>query len=213
MVSVAQEMNTTGINQGTAGNLSVRINQGMLITPSSVSYAQMSPNDLVALDFSGNYLKAQKQSAETSHQKPSSEWRLHADIFKQRPEINAVLHCHSTYATAIACHGKSIPSFHYMTAIAGGEDIRCAEYRTFGTTELSGNAVKALQGRYACLLEQHGQVSIATSLEKALQIAIEVETLAKIYLVSCQLGEPKKLDSDEMQKVLNKFQCLKYGHG
>ena len=143
--------------------------------------------------------------------KISSEWRLHTEIHKQREGIHAVVHCHSINATALACHNKSIPSFHYMTAVAGGRNIRCAKYATFGSNELSVNAVLALKNRLACLLSQHGQVAIGNNLKNTLKLAIEVENLANIYLKSCILGKPKLLSKKEMKIVLGKFKAIEYG--
>ena len=209
LVATARQMNASGINQGTSGNLSVRIPGGLLITPSSLPYGQMGPADLVALDFEGRPLASAEAPARPSR-RPSSEWRLHADILASRPEVQAVLHCHSIHATALACHGRPIPPFHYMTAVAGGDDIRCAAYATFGTAELSDRAVEALQDRLACLLAQHGQVALGTSLEQALRIAIEVETLARMYLQALQLGEPPLLSAEQMAAVHQQFRSLLY---
>ena len=206
LVAVARRMNASGINQGTSGNLSVRIPGGMLITPSSLPYDRMQPEDLVALDLQGQPL-----GNGGCQRRPSSEWRLHADILASRSEIAAVLHCHSIHATALACHGRAIPPFHYMTAVAGGHDIRCAPYATFGTAELSAAAVQALQDRLACLLAQHGQVAVGSSLDQALRLAIEVETLAHMYLQACQLGEPPQLSAEQMDQVQHQFRTLLYG--
>jgi len=208
LVAVARRMNASGINQGTSGNLSARIPGGMLITPSSLPYDQMQPEDLVALDLAGQPLPG---AAASAGRRPSSEWRLHADILASRPEVQAVLHCHSIHATALACHGRPIPPFHYMTAVAGGDDIRCAAYATFGTAELSQLAVQALEGRLACLLAQHGQVALGSSLDQALRIAIEVETLAHMYLQALQLGEPPRLSPEQMAAVHHQFRTLLYG--
>jgi L-fuculose-phosphate aldolase len=206
LVTVARRMNASGLNQGTSGNLSVRIPGGLLITPSSLPYELMQPEDLVALDLAGS-------SRDDGARRPSSEWRLHADILAGRPEIAAVLHCHSIHATALACHGRAIPPFHYMTAVAGGDDIRCAPYATFGTAELSELAVAALVDRRACLLGQHGQVALGASLDQALRIAIEVETLAQMYLQALQLGEPPLLSPEQMAAVHHQFRTLLYGAG
>jgi L-fuculose-phosphate aldolase len=206
LVTVARRMNASGLNQGTSGNLSVRIPGGLLITPSSLPYELMQPEDLVALDLAGS-------SRDDAARRPSSEWRLHADILAGRPEIAAVLHCHSIHATALACHGRPIPPFHYMTAVAGGDDIRCAPYATFGTAELSELAVAALVDRWACLLGQHGQVALGASLDQALRIAIEVETLAQMYLQALQLGEPPLLSPEQMAAVHHQFRTLLYGAG
>lgn len=206
MVAVARRMNGSGINQGTSGNLSARLADGLLITPTSLPYDQMGPADLVALDLAG-------QPLDTDQRRPSSEWRLHADILRSRPDVMAVVHCHSTSATALACHGRGIPSFHYMVAVAGGVDLRCAPYALFGTQEFSDLALQALQDRQAALLAHHGQVALGTSLEQALRLAIEVETLARMYLQACQLGEPPRLSTEQMQAVQQQFRALLYGAG
>lgn len=207
MVAVARRMNASGINQGTSGNLSARLPAGFLITPTSLPYERMEPADLVALDFDGQPLAG----AQAEQRRPSSEWRLHADVLRCRPEIEAVVHCHSTRATALACHSRGIPSFHYMAAVAGGADIRCAPYALFGTSELSHLAVQALEGRLACLLAHHGQVALGRSLDQALRIAIEVETLAAMYLEASRLGEPPLLGDAEMERVLQQMRTLLYG--
>ena len=201
MVDICRRMNSSGINQGTAGNLSVRHGNGFLITPSSLPYDIMQPEDLVEMDFDGTY----------EGRRPSSEWRFHRDILRERTDINAVLHCHSIYATTLACHHKTIPSFHYMTGVAGGTTIRCAKYATFGTQELSNNALEALMDRRACLLGQHGQISLGETLEAALWLAIEVETLSRIYVQALTLGEPPVLPDDEMARVIEQMRRMSYG--
>ena len=208
LVDCARRMQASGINQGTSGNLSVRIPGGMLITPSSLPYEQMQPTDLVALDLKGEPLFIPADGR--PQRRPSSEWRLHADVLASRPEVQAVLHCHSIHATALACHGRDIPPFHYMTAVAGGHDIRCAPYATFGTQELSDGVVQALEGRLACLMAQHGQVSVGPTLDKALALAVEVETLARIYLQALALGEPPLLNAEQMEQVRHQFRTLLY---
>ncbi|MDA0726866.1 MAG: class II aldolase/adducin family protein [Vulcanococcus sp.] len=208
LVDCARRMQASGINQGTSGNLSVRIAGGMLITPSSLPYEQMQPSDLVALDLKGEPLFIPADGR--PQRRPSSEWRLHADVLASRPEVQAVLHCHSIHATALACHGRDIPPFHYMTAVAGGHDIRCAPYATFGTQELSDGVVQALEGRLACLMAQHGQVAVGPTLDKALALAVEVETLARIYLQALALGEPPLLSGEQMEQVRHQFRTLLY---
>ena len=208
LVDCARRMQASGINQGTSGNLSVRISGGMLITPSSLPYEQMQPSDLVALDLKGEPLFIPADGR--PQRRPSSEWRLHADVLASRPEVQAVLHCHSIHATALACHGRDIPPFHYMTAVAGGHDIRCAPYATFGTQELSDGVVQALEGRLACLMAQHGQVAVGPTLDKALALAVEVETLARIYLQALALGEPPLLSGEQMEQVRHQFRTLLY---
>ena len=208
LVDCARRMQASGINQGTSGNLSVRIAGGMLITPSSLPYEQMQPSDLVALDLKGEPLFNPADGR--PQRRPSSEWRLHADVLASRPEVQAVLHCHSIHATALACHGRDIPPFHYMTAVAGGHDIRCAPYATFGTQELSDGVVQALEGRLACLMAQHGQVAVGPTLDKALALAVEVETLARIYLQALALGEPPLLSGEQMEQVRHQFRTMLY---
>jgi L-fuculose-phosphate aldolase len=206
LLQSARALNASGINQGTSGNVSVRMADGLLITPTSLPYDQMGPADLVALDLGG-------QPLEPDQRRPSSEWRLHADILRSRPEVMAVVHCHSTSATALACHGRGIPPFHYMVAVAGGVDLRCAPFALFGTQVFSDLALQALQDRQAALLAHHGQVTLGSSLDQALRLAIEVETLARMYLQACQLGEPPCLSTEQMQAVQQQFRALLYGAG
>ena len=203
MVAICRRMNSSGINQGTAGNLSVRSGDGFLITPSSLPYDTMTPDDIVEMDFSGTY----------AGRRPSSEWRFHRDILKARQDIDFVLHCHSIYATTLACHHKTIPSFHYMTGVAGGTTIRCSRYATFGTQELSDAALEALEGRLACLLGQHGQISLGKSMESALWLAVEVETLSRVYVQALTLGEPPVLPDEEMERVIAQMKRMSYGFG
>ena len=203
VVDTARALNASGINQGTSGNVSARIECGLLVTPTSLPYEQMAPNDLVALDLQGNPLNV-------GQRRPSSEWRLHADILRSRPEAMAVVHCHSTSATALACHGRGIPPFHYMVAIAGGDSVRCAPYDLFGTQAFSDGALGALQDRQAALLAHHGQVCVGATLQQALRLAIEVETLARMYLQALTLGEPPLLSGEQMAAVQQQFKTLLY---
>jgi L-fuculose-phosphate aldolase len=203
MVETCRKMNSTGINQGTAGNLSVRLDaHSFLITPSSLPYELMKPDDIMKMDFDGTF--------EGKH-RPSSEWRFHRDILRHRSDINVVLHCHSMYATTLAVHHKTIPSFHYMTGVAGGTTIRCARYATFGTQALSDAAIEALDGRLACLLGQHGQISLGKTLASALWLAVEVETISRMYVQALTLGEPPVLDDAEMARVIGQMQRMSYG--
>jgi len=202
MVETCRRMNASGINQGTSGNLSARMADGFLITPSSMPYEHMQPDDLIRMAFDGSH--------EGRH-RPSSEWRFHRDILRQRPDANVVLHCHSVYATTLAVHRKAIPAFHYMIAVAGGTTIRCAKYATFGTQLLSDYALEALTDRKACLLGQHGQISLGTTLAGALWLAVEVETLARIYVQALALGEPPVLDDAEMGRVIEQIRRMSYG--
>jgi len=203
MVATCRRMNEVGINQGTAGNLSLRNSKGFLITPTSLPYDQMQPSDLVQMFFDGTF--------EGQH-RPSSEWRFHRDILQSRNDIDCVLHCHSIYATTLAVHHKTIPSFHYMTAVAGGTTIRCARYATFGTQALSDAALEALQDRLACLLGQHGQISLGRTLASALALAIEVETLSRLYVQALTLGEPPILADEEMARVIQQMKKMSYGN-
>ena len=209
VVDTARALNASGINQGTSGNVSARIDGGLLITPTSLPYEQMAPEDLVALDLKGQPIGC-GPAGEGQARRPSSEWRLHADILRSRPEAQAVVHCHSTSATALACHGRGIPAFHYMVAIAGGDSVRCAPYDLFGTQAFSDGALRALQDRQAALLAHHGQVSVAATLAQALRLAIEVETLARMYLQAMALGEPPLLSPEQMAAVQQQFKTLLY---
>ena len=162
-----------------------------------------SPEDIVAMGFDGAY----------EGLRPSSEWRFHRDILRARDDVNVVLHCHSVYATTLACHHKTIPAFHYMTGVAGGNTIRCARYATFGTQALSDAAIEALEGRLACLLGQHGQIALGRNLEAALWLAVEVETLSRMYVQALTLGEPPILPDDEMERVIAQMKRMSYGMG
>lgn len=203
MVEICRKMNASGINQGTSGNLSLRIDGGFLITPSSLPYDIMEPEDIVEMDFEGTF----------AGRRPSSEWRFHRDILQHRDDIDVVLHCHSVYATTLACHHRPIPAFHYMTGIAGGTTIRCSRYATFGTQALSDAALEALEGRLACLLGQHGQISLGKTLEGALWMASEVETLSRLYVQALTLGDPPILADDEMARVIEQMKRMSYGLG
>ncbi|MEB3348579.1 MAG: class II aldolase/adducin family protein [Cyanobacteriota bacterium] len=207
LLTAATQLQTSGLNSGTAGNLSLRIPGGLLITPSSLPTDRMGPEDLVAIDLQGQPLPPAREGLRA----PSSEWRLHADLLRQRPEIGAVVHCHSIHATALACHGRGIPPFHYMVVQAGGPDIRCASYATFGSQALSDLAAEALDGRMACLLAHHGQVTLGATLEQAQALAIEVECLAQMYLTALQVGEPPLLTHAEMGRVAEQMRLRHYG--
>lgn len=192
IVAACRSMNASGLNQGTSGNISVRDGDGMLITPTSLSYDVMEPADIVRVGPDGG--------SEGRHA-PSSEWRFHHDILRSRPDVNAVVHAHPVHATALAMHNRDIPAVHYMVAIAGGRDIRCAPYARFGTQALSDVALVALEGRMACLLAHHGVIALGRNLDQAMWIAGEVETLAHMYLCSLQLGEPSRLSDEEIAGV------------
>jgi len=196
IIDACLRMNALGINQGTSGNISLRHGAGMLVTPTSVPYETMQPEQIVFMGFDGSF---------DSSQRPSSEWRFHLDILKARPEVNAVVHAHPPYATTLAIMGREIPPVHYMVAVAGGDSIRCAPYATFGTEELSRHAVSALKDRLACLLAHHGMIAIGPSLSKAMWLAVEVETLARQYHGCLQIGTPPLLSKAEIKNVLSRM--------
>ena len=196
IIATALRMNALGINQGKAGNISVRLGAGYLITPSGLPYDETAPGDIVAMDLDGQ---------SRGSRQPSSEWRFHQDIYRARPDVAAVLHAHCPYATTLACLELEIPAFHYMVAVAGGNNIRCAPYATFGTQELSDHAVAALQCRKACLLAHHGMIAVGPSLRDALALAVEVEALAAQYWRILQIAQPKLLADAEMAIVVEKF--------
>ncbi len=202
MVETCREMNRIGLNQGTSGNLSHRIPDGFLITPTSLPYERMGPEDIVAMGFDATF--------EGRH-RPSSEWRFHRDILQARPDHNVVLHTHSIYATTLAVHERGIPAFHYMVAVAGGTDIRCSPYACFGTQDLSDHALAALQDRSACLLGHHGLIVLADTFERALWRAVEIETLAKMYVHALAIGEPPRLTEAQMTQVIEQIRRMSYG--
>jgi len=190
------QMNALGINQGSAGNISVRFEDGFLITPSGMAYEHLQPDNIVFVDLQGNC---------RDDLNPSSEWRMHRDIYTARSEAAAVLHAHSTFATALSCLRIDIPAFHYMIAVAGGHSIRCADYALFGTQQLSENMLSALSERRACLLGTHGMICFHESLERALWLGVEVETLAKQYWYARQAGDPVILTERQMDEVMQQF--------
>ncbi|MCB9930087.1 MAG: class II aldolase/adducin family protein [Alphaproteobacteria bacterium] len=199
VVDTVRRMNGLGINQGTSGNASVRWGEGMLITPSGLPYEAMEPEDVVAVRLADGDCTARNGL------KPSSEWRFHRDILAARPDLNALVHTHGRAVTTLACLHQDIPAFHYMVAVAGGDTIRCAPYALFGTQALSDHALKALDGRKACLLANHGMIACDASLDKALALAVEVETLADTYWRCLQVTRPAILNSGQMAEVLEKF--------
>ena len=201
IIDACLRMNSLGINQGTSGNISLRHDDGMLITPTGTPYETMQPEQIVFMRLDG--------SVETN-QRPSSEWRFHRDIIKARPEVNAVVHAHPPYSTILAIMGMAIPAVHYMIACAGGDTIRCAPYATFGTEELSQHAVTALEDRSACLLAHHGMIAVGPSLAKAMWLAVEVETLARQYHGCLQIGTPPLLPRAEIENVMSRM--AGYGH-
>jgi L-fuculose-phosphate aldolase len=196
IISTCLEMNALGINQGTSGNVSARTSKGFLITASGVPYGSMKPEHVVEMDLDGGY---------RGDYLPSTEWRMHLDIYKHRPEAAAVVHVHSTYATAIACLRREIPAFHYMIGVGGGDNIRCSDYAEFGTEALSATMLKALESRSACLLANHGQIVFGANLAQALWRAGEVETLAHQYWAASLAGKPIILSKTLMSSVLARF--------
>lgn len=196
LLSISQKLSILGLNKGTSGNASVRCEQGFLITASGIAVENMSANDLVNMQLDGSY---------AANQNPSSEWRFHRDIYLHRPEINAIIHTHSMFASTLSTFRRDMPAFHYMIALCGGDSIRCASYALFGTQQLSDNALAALQNRQACLLANHGMIALGANLEKALNITQEVETLCEQYLRALQVGEPIILTEQEMLDVQEQF--------
>jgi L-fuculose-phosphate aldolase len=196
IVKACQDMNRRGINQGTSGNISVRVKEGFLLTPSGIAYDEMKAADIVLM---------KPDSSHAGSRKPSSEWRFHHALMAKRPEIGAVVHTHSMFATTLSCLGMEIPAVHYMVAAAGGYNIRCAPYATYGTQETASNAVKALQDRNACLLANHGMIVVGPNLKKAMWLAVEVETLAAQYWRALQVGKPNILSKAEIGRVVDKF--------
>lgn len=196
LLHITRGLSAQGLNKGTSGNASIRIADGLLVTPSGMPVEQLTANSMVYMQWDG--------TAEAG-KKPSSEWRIHRDIFQARPEVNVVVHCHSMFATTIACLGRDVPPFHYMIATAGGDDIRCASYALFGTQALSDVALIALQDRKACLLAHHGMLALGKDVAQALAIAVEVENLCEQYWRLLQLGEPKLLSPEQMREVHKQF--------
>ncbi len=196
VIDVAQRMGRMGLNKGTSGNVSARAGGGFLVTPSGMPSEALHPADLAALDLDGEW---------SGKRKPSSEWRFHRDLYLTRPEVGAVVHAHAPFCTTLAVLGRGIPAFHYMIAMLGGRDVRCAPYATYGTQELSDHALAALEGRKACLLANHGMLAVGNDLEDALANAVELESLAEQYWRALQIGEPLILPDDEMDRIIEKF--------
>lgn len=196
LLHAARELTRLGLNKGSSGNAGIRLADGLLVTPSGVPAEQLSENSMVYMQWDGT---------PEAGKKPSSEWRMHRDILQARPEVNVIVHCHSMFATTIACLGRDVPPFHYMIAVAGGDNIRCAPYALFGTQELSDSALPALQDRKACLLAHHGMLALGQDVAQALAIAVEVEDLCQQYWRLLQLGEPPLLSAEQMQQVQAQF--------
>jgi len=196
LLDASQRMVELGLNRGSSGNASVRDGDGMLITPSALPVSEMTLASMVRMDLAGKVLEGGK---------PSSEWRFHRDILAARPEIGAVVHAHSTFATTIACMRRDVPAVHYMIALAGSDHIPCTPYSVFGEQELSDHALAALQGRKACLLGNHGMIALGTDLADALAVAEEVEFVCEIYWRTLQAGGPHILTAQQMHDVKLKF--------
>ena len=199
IVAKARWMNATGLNQGTSGNISARYKDVLLITPSATPYDSMTPESIAAMPLDGEY------GSWSGPLKPSTEWRFHFDITKSRPDVGAIVHTHSTYATVLAIARKEIPACHYMMAAFGGTTIRCAGYARYGTKELSDFALKALEGRNGCLLANHGMIALGANLDKAMWLAVELETIAKQYYLSLALGNPVILSDEQIAETAGGF--------
>ena len=209
VIATAREMNALGINRGKSGNVSARWRDagfdGYLITPSGIPYDEIAADDVVAMPIDSDRSTVRGARPQSSRL-PSSEWRFHRDIYRARPDSGAIVHTHAPFATSLACLHRDIPAFHYMVAVAGGNDIRCASYATFGTQALSDHALVALNGRRACLLANHGMIAIGVTLATALALAVEVETLAEMYWRALQIGTPVILSDAEMSDIVERFQ-------
>ena len=209
IIEYSLRLNSTNLSPLRSGNISLRSNEkdtdGYLITPSGKKYESLKPEDIV---FMGLNEEIEKNNSELN---PSSEWRFHRDIYVNKKDAGAIVHAHSPHATAVSSHRKSIPAFHYMIALAGGNDIKCAEYATFGTEELSKNIIEALEERTACLMSNHGQVAFGKNLEDAFELAQEIENICHQYTIALKLGKPKILSSTEMSKILDKIIHYKKG--
>ena len=204
VVSACRELTRRGLTHGTSGNVSVRCGaRRFFVSPSGMDYEVLQADDVPLMDLNGRWF---------GRCRPSSEWRFHRDILESRPDVGAIVHTHSPRATALACTGRGIPAFHYMVAVAGGRDIRCAPYHTFGTQELSDAALTALQDRKACLLANHGVIATGADLASAVALAGEIENLALQYSAALTLGEVRILDDAEMSRVIEKFRTYGQQH-
>ena len=203
VIKHAKMLNSKKLSALRSGNISIRYKEGFFITPSGKRYSSLKKKDIVFVSLKGIFDK--KKGI------PSSEWRFHQDIYLNKKDAKAIVHAHSSFATAISSHGKSIPAFHYMVAMAGGHDIKCAKYATYGTRQLSNNILKALKNRSACLIGNHGQIAFSENLPKAFELAEEVENLSYQYITALKIGKPKILSLKEMKKVLGKAKNYKRG--
>lgn len=198
VIDACLAMNASGLNQGTSGNVSLRVGAHMLVTPTATPYDRMTPDMIATCPVEGD-------AVWSGPLKPSSEWRFHRDILKARPEIQAIVHAHPTHCTALAMARRGIPAAHYMVAAFGGDDVRCSGYATYGTAELSHEALRALKGRTACLLANHGMIALGETLETALWRAEELETLARQYCQALSIGGPVLLNAGQIAETLEKF--------
>lgn len=196
LIAAALAMQASGLNRGTAGNISLRADDGFYITPTGMPYAALTAADIPHMTLAGTI---------SGQRKPSSEWRLHRDLYAARPHVGAVVHAHSSFAVSLACQRCDIPPFHYMIARFGGDTVRCSRYEIFGSQELSAAALAAMADRHACLLANHGLLVAGRDLEQALALAGELEELCEQYWRTCQLGTPVLLSPDEMAAVGEKF--------
>ncbi|MBD1139250.1 class II aldolase/adducin family protein [Pelagibacterales bacterium SAG-MED46] len=203
IIKYSKMLNSRKLSALRSGNISARYKDGFFITPSGKKYSSLKNKDIVFVSLKGKFDK--KKGI------PSSEWKFHQDIYRNKKEAEAIVHAHSTNATAVSTHKRGIPSFHYMVAMAGGHDIKCAKYATFGTRDLSKNILKALKGRKACLIANHGQIAFEENLSKAFELAEEVENISLQYITSLKLGKPKILSFKEMKKILSKSKNYKKG--
>lgn len=203
VLRAAREMSRRGLSAGTSGNVSARAHGGMVVTPSAMPYEEMREDHLVAVDLDGRLLRGERR--------PTTEWPLHAAVYRARADVDAVVHAHATFCTTLATLRRDVPAFHYMIAVAGGDSIRCAPYAPFGSSELAGNAVTALEGRQACLLANHGVVTVGASPDEALSLLGEVEHLMELYWRALQVGEPSVLDASEMREAMARFARYRRG--
>ena len=206
IIKFSKKLNSTNLSALRSGNISARAREkgvdGFYITPSGMIYDDLKPSNIVFVSLEGRFDKKRK---------PSSEWRFHQDIYVNKKEAKAIVHAHSTCATAVSTHQRSIPAFHYMVAVAGGEDIKCTKYATFGTRKLSNNILSALKNRSACLIGNHGQIAFGENLEKAFELAQEIENICHQYIYALRIGIPKILSKKEMKIVLGKMKNYKRG--
>ena len=199
IIAKCRWMNASGLNQGTSGNISARYQDRMLITPSATPYDAMKPQMIASMPIEGEY------GTWTGPLQPSTEWRFHLDIMRARPDVGGIVHTHSTYATVLAIARKPIPACHYMIAAFGGNDIRCAGYARYGTKELSELALAALEGRNGCLLANHGMIAVGANLDKAMWLAVELETIARQYYLSLALDHRAILSEEEIAETARGF--------